>query len=125
MKRRLVFIAIVVLIAILFSSCSSDDSFARQSENGITFELQSNEKLSLISIRINDSEGNTINSYSYQDKVNLSLNIVDGSTIIVYVVDEDELYYDYSINNNNGSVQTNGFVEDAFNHTLIKSYVIQ
>ena len=124
MKRRLIFIAIVLLVAILSVSCSTDE-LSRQSENGITFELQSNEELSLISIRINDSEGNTINSYNYQNEDNVSLNITNGNQIMVYTVDEDEFEYNYAIKNSNGSVQTQGVIEDAFNYTLVKSYVIQ
>ena len=124
MKRRLIFIAIVLLVAILSVSCSADE-LSRQSVNGITFELQSNEELSLISIRINDSEGNTINSYNYQNEDNVSLNITNGNQIMVYTVDEDEFEYNYAIKNSNGSVQTQGVIEDAFNYTLVKSYVIQ
>ena len=124
MKRRLIFIAIVLLVAILSMSCSADE-LSRQSENGITFELQSNEELSLISIRINDSEGNTINSYNYQNEDNVSLNITNGNQIMVYTVDEDEFEYNYAIKNSNGSIQTEGVIEDAFNYTLVKSYVIQ
>lgn len=124
MKRRLIFIAIVLLVAILFVSCSADE-LSRQSENGITFELQSNEELSLISIRINDSEGNTINSYNYQNEDNVSLNITNGNQIMVYTVDEDEFEYNYAIKNSNGSIQEQGVIEDAFNYTLVKSYVIQ
>lgn len=124
MKRRLIFIAIVVLVAILSVSCSADE-LSRQSENRITFELQSNEELSLISIRINDSEGNTINSYNYQNEDNVSLNITNGNQIMVYTVDEDEFEYNYAIKNSNGSIQTQGVIEDAFNYTLVKSYVIQ
>ena len=124
MKRRLIFIAIVLLVAILSVSCSADE-LSRQSENGITFELQSNEELSLISIRINDSEGNTINSYNYQNEDNVSLNITNGNQIMVYTVDEDEFEYNYTIKNSNGSIQTEGVIEDAFNYTLVKSYVIQ
>lgn len=124
MKRRLIFIAIVILVAILSVSCSADE-LSRQSENGITFELQSNEELSLISIRINDSEGNTINSYNYQNEDNVSLNISNGNQIMVYTVDEDEFEYNYAIKNSNGSIQIQGIIEDAFNYTLVKSYVIQ
>lgn len=124
MKRRLIFIAIVLLVAILSVSCSADE-LSRQSENGITFELQSNEELSLISIRINDSEGNTINSYNYQNEDNVSLNITNGNQIMVYTVDEDEFEYNYAIENSNGSIQEQGVIEDAFNYTLVKSYVIQ
>ena len=124
MKRRLIFIAIVLLVAILSVSCSADE-LSRQSENGITFELQSNEELSLISIRINDSEGNTINSYNYQNEDNVSLNITNGNQIMVYTVDEDEFEYNYAIENSNGSIQIQGAIEDAFNYTLVKSYVIQ
>lgn len=124
MKRRLIFIAIVLLVAILSVSCSADE-LSRQSENGITFELQSNEELSLISIRINDSEGNTINSYNYQNEDNVSLNITNGNQIMVYTVDEDEFEYNYAIKNSNGSIQEQGVIEDAFNYTLVKSYVIQ
>ena len=124
MKRRLIFIAIVLLVAILSVSCSADE-LSRQSVNGITFELQSNEELSLISIRINDSEGNTINSYNYQNEDNVSLNITNGNQIMVYTVDEDEFEYNYVIENSNGSIQEQGVIEDAFNYTLVKSYVIQ
>lgn len=124
MKRRLIFIAIVLLVAMLSVSCSADE-LSRQSENGITFELQSNEELSLISIRINDSEGNTINSYNYQNEDNVSLNITNGNQIMVYTVDEDEFEYNYTIKNSNGSIQEQGVIEDAFNYTLVKSYVIQ
>lgn len=124
MKRRLIFIAIVLLVAILSVSCSADE-LSRQSVNGITFELQSNEELSLISIRINDSEGNTINSYNYQNEDNVSLNITNGNQIMIYTVDEDEFEYNYAIKNSNGSIQTQGVIEDAFNYTLVKSYVIQ
>ena len=124
MKRRLIFIAIIILVAILSVSCSADE-LSRQSENGITFELQSNEELSLISIRINDSEGNTINSYNYQNEDNVSLNITNGNQIMIYTVDEDEFEYNYAIKNSNGSIQEQGVIEDAFNYTLVKSYVIQ
>ena len=124
MKRRLFFIAIILLVAILSVSCSADE-LSRQSESGTTFELQANEQLSLISIRINDNEGNTLNNYNYQNENNVSLVITQGSEIMVYTVDEDEFEYNYAIKSSNGSIQHQGFIEDAFNYTLVKSYVIE
>lgn len=118
---------LLLLVAVSLISCTADDAELRRGA-GLehnTFMLSSEEELSLVAIRINDSEGNTIESYEYQNVNNLSLNIYLGEEIMVHVVDEDEFIYDYTMYNVDGTTQLQGQEERAFSHTLIRSYYLQ
>lgn len=125
MKRRLIFLVIVMLSLLVVSlfSCSSDDNRIEQPK--LTLLLHSNEQLSLVSIRILDNDMHTIHSYDYQNKSDITLDIYDGTRLTVYTVDEDEFEYTYNILNNNGTVQSNGNVFDSFNYTLFQTYIVQ
>lgn len=123
MKKTMSLILLLFSSA-LFISCSNDDdgnSSTNPIEN-LKFVLNANEQLSLISIRINDTEGLTIHNYDYKNTQNISIEITEGEEIIVYTVDEGMYEYNYQMLNNDDSIQFEGFEQDELNHTLIKPY---
>lgn len=120
--KKLIYLLLIAFSLFTTVSCSTDEESARQSEQKVTFVLNANEQLSLVSIKIKDAEGQILNSYNYTNVQDVNLDITSGVEIVVYTVDEDELEYTYKILNNNGSIQLQGSEEGAFNHTINKFY---
>lgn len=120
MKKRVLFLLLITLILVLFTSCSTDENQARVAVNN-NFVMNGNTEFSFVAIRINDHEGHTLHNYEYQEVQDISLNIIDGSEIIIYVVEPD--YFDYQyVMYNNGEIEFEGIQYGHQNSTLIKQY---
>ena len=64
--KKLIYLLLIAFSLFTTVSCSTDEESARQSEQKVTFALNANKQLSLVSIKIKDAEGafnNTINKF--------------------------------------------------------------
>lgn len=118
MKR----ILLLLIVAFSVFSCSQDDSQLRTVTpvNGV-FVIQANEELSLITVRINDSEGQTIQNYDFQNEQEVMFNVDAGEEIIIYVVDEGMFEYNYKLLDSNDSIVFEGFEQGEFNDTFVRA----
>lgn len=91
-----------MLLMLTLVSCSSDEvSTSLSVDSQKTFVLASDKELDLISIRIMNSEGETLNIYNYQNTQSVSLDIIDGNEIMIYTINESPYTYNYIMFSNN------------------------
>lgn len=116
------FTVFLMLTFIMLTSCSADDSLERLSPGTHTFVLESSTELSLLALRLNDADSNTIKQYTFSDVYSVSVTVDVGTEMMIFVQDQGFYEYNYQMYNPDGSLQFEGIGQGFNSNTVVINY---